>query len=67
MATHSSILDWRILRTEEPGRLQSIESQRARRDGSDLTLTLKNLSPEGISLVLGLCGSLSPEKQSSDQ
>ena len=27
MATHSSILAWRILWTEEPGRLQSIESQ----------------------------------------
>ena len=67
MATHSSILAWRILWTEEPGRLQSIESQRVRRDWSDLTLTLKNLSPEGISLVLGLWGSLSPEKQSSDQ
>ena len=24
MATHSSILAWRILRTEEPGRLQSM-------------------------------------------
>ena len=30
MATHSSILAWRIPWTEEPGRLQSIESQRAR-------------------------------------
>ena len=28
-ATHSSILDWRIPRTEEPGRLQSMGSQRA--------------------------------------
>ena len=28
MATHSSILTWRIPRTEEPGRLQSMESQR---------------------------------------
>ena len=28
MATHCSILAWRIPRTEEPGRLQSIESQR---------------------------------------
>ena len=28
MATHSSILAWRIPRTEQPGRLQSIESQR---------------------------------------
>ena len=27
MATHSSILAWRIPRTEEPGRLQSMESQ----------------------------------------
>ena len=28
MATHSSILAWRIPWTEEPGRLQSIESHR---------------------------------------
>ena len=28
MATHSSILAWRIPRAEEPGRLQSMESQR---------------------------------------
>ena len=28
MAIHSSILAWRILWTEEPGRLQSIGSQR---------------------------------------
>ena len=32
MATHSSILAWRISRTEEPGRLQSRESQRVRHD-----------------------------------
>ena len=30
MATHSTILAWRIPRTEEPGRLQSWESQRVR-------------------------------------
>ena len=30
MATHSSILAWRILWTEEPGGLQSMESQRVR-------------------------------------
>ena len=30
--THSSILAWRILWTEEPGRLQSIGSQRVRHD-----------------------------------
>ena len=28
MATHSSVLAWRIPRTEEPGRLQSMGSQR---------------------------------------
>ena len=28
MATHSSILDWEIPRTEEPGGLQSVGSQR---------------------------------------
>ena len=30
MATHSSILAWRISWTEEPGRLQSTESHRVR-------------------------------------
>ena len=30
MATHSSILAWKIPRTEEPGRLQSKGSQRVR-------------------------------------
>ena len=32
MAAHSSILAWRILRTEEPGGLQSTGSQRLRHD-----------------------------------
>ena len=32
MATHSSILAWRILQTEEPGRPQSTASQRAGHD-----------------------------------
>ena len=32
MATHFSILAWRITQTEEPGRLQSIESRRVRHD-----------------------------------
>ena len=32
MATHSSILVWRIPRTEEPGRLQSTGLQRVRHD-----------------------------------
>ena len=32
MATHSSILAWRIPRVEEPGGLQSIGSHRLRQD-----------------------------------
>ena len=32
MATHSSILAWTIPRTEEPGGLQSMGSQRVRYD-----------------------------------
>ena len=32
MATHSSILAWRIPRTEEPGGLQSMRSQRVGQD-----------------------------------
>ena len=45
MATHSSILGWRIPWTEEPGGLQSMGSQRIGHDRSDLahahTLTPK--------------------------
>ena len=36
MATHSSILAWRILWTEEPGGLLSIESHKVAHDWSDL-------------------------------
>ena len=37
MATHSSILAWRIPWTEEPGGLWSVGSQRVRHNWSDLT------------------------------
>ena len=36
MATHYRILAWRIPWTEEPGKLQSIGSQRVRHDRSEL-------------------------------
>ena len=51
MATHSSILAWRIPWTEEPGRLQSIGSQRVRHYGATNIFTFthsfikKMLSP----------------------
>ena len=38
MATHSSILAWRIPWTEEPGRLQSMESQRVRHNWKWLSM-----------------------------
>ena len=41
MATCSSIFAWKILWTEEPGRLQSIESQRVRDNlATELSLSL---------------------------
>ena len=40
MATHSSIQAWRIPWTEEPGRLQSMESQRVKHDLATFTFTL---------------------------
>ena len=46
MATHSSILAWRIPWTEEPGGLQSIEVQRVR---YDLVTTL--LSGRGVTFI----------------
>ena len=36
LATHSSILAWKVLWTEKPGRLQSLGSQRVGHDWSDL-------------------------------
>ena len=35
MATHSSILDWKIPHTEEPGGLLSMESQKSQTQLSD--------------------------------
>ena len=43
MATHSSILAWRIAWTEEPGRLQSMELQRV---GHDLAAEQQQIDKE---------------------
>ena len=40
METHCRILTWRIPRTEEPGGLQSMGSQRVRQDWVTFTLSL---------------------------
>ena len=41
MATHSSVLAWRIPGTGEPGRLPSVGSHRVGRNWSDLTASDK--------------------------
>ena len=43
MAIHSIIPAWRIPRTEEPGRLQSIGLQRVRHDCSNLACKISSL------------------------
>ena len=44
MVTHSSILAWRIPWTEEPGRLQSMGSQRVGHNRSDLAHTRAHMN-----------------------
>ena len=50
MATHSSILAWRIPRTEEPGGLQSM-GPRVEHNGSDIEYTVST-RPWGLSKTL---------------
>ena len=50
MATHSSVLSWRIPWTEKPGRLQSLGSHRVRHDWSDLVVVVVVVVEEDISL-----------------
>ena len=46
MATHSSILAWRIPWTEEPGRVQSTGWQRVRHERNDLAHTHVQSGPK---------------------
>ena len=50
MATHSSVLAWRIPWTEEPGRLQSMGSQRV---SHDLATSLSFLSFFSVIVLIG--------------
>ena len=52
MATHSSILAWRIPWTEKPGRLQSIGSQRVGHDRSDLACVHTHRDTEATELAM---------------
>ena len=47
-ATHSNIPAWKIPWTEEPGGLQSMESQRVRHNWSDLAHTFKIVKTDEI-------------------
>ena len=49
MATHSSTIAWKIPWMEEPARLQSMGSQRARHD-EQLHFTSQHLNPEELTL-----------------
>ena len=55
MATHSSNLAWRIPWTEEPGRLQSMGSQRIGHDWNGLAHTQATQGFLGGSVVKNLC------------
>ena len=54
MATHSSVLAWRIPWTKEPGRLQSMESQRVRQDWATILTQRTQLGFLGGSAVENL-------------
>ena len=51
MAPHSSPLAWKIPRTEEPGRLPSMGSQRVRHDWSDLAAAAAHTSKVMLKIV----------------
>ena len=57
MATHSSALAWRIPRTEEPGRLQSMGSQRI---GRDWATSLHFLSSTSLVWIAWVTSNSSP-------
>ena len=58
MATHSSILAWKISWTEEPDGLQSMESQRVGHNWATNTYTYLNLNTINIPYFLPYFSSL---------
>ena len=60
MATHSSILAWKNSRTEEPGGLQSMGSQRVRHDQA--------INPNSyLEYIRGFTGSSADKKKSTSE
>ena len=58
MATHSSILDWRIPWTEEPGRLQPIGSQVKELSTTNITGTNRHIQQEYYQLKYTVGGGI---------
>ena len=54
MATHSSILAWRIPRTEGPGGLQSMGSQSEKVKSESCSVVSNSLRPHGLYIVHGI-------------
>ena len=65
MATHSSVLAWRIPGTEEPSGLPSMESHRVRHDWSDLAAAAAVAASAYLSLLIFLLAILIPTSASS--
>ena len=60
MATHSSVLAWRIPWTEKPGRLQSMGSHRVGHDRSDLA------AAAAAATIVGKCLEISALERKSE-
>ena len=58
MATHSSILAWKSLRTEQPGRLQTMGPQESRTQLSDRANTDADSTPDPALIGLQSRGTL---------
>ena len=71
MAPHSSTLAWKIPRTEEPGRLQSMGSAKSQTRLSDFTFTFhfhaleKEMAPHSSALAWRIPGMAEPGGLSS--
>ena len=67
MATHSSLLAWRIPRTEKPGRLQSVGSHRVGHNRRVLAHTHRQGHPCALGARGPLGDALSPSHLSTDK
>ena len=62
MATHSSVLAWRIPRTEKPGRLQSMGLHRVGHDWSNWAASFPTHNKAYLCYYTHKCVSMSPQR-----